>query len=378
MDYEIYIHIPFCKSKCSYCDFPSEAGKDNLMEAYTAALCREIIDRAPELREAGQVRSVYIGGGTPSVMPTPLMLQIVHTLRANLPIPYDTEFTVEMNPGTADVECMMALQTLGVNRVSFGAQSFKNELLKKIGRAHTAYDIRNAVKMARMALINNVNIDLMYGLPGQTLQDLKDSINEAIDVVSTHISIYGLTVEEGTPLAKAVEEGSIVLPDEDEVEAMYDYMVHRLSHVGFVRYEISNFARPGRESKHNLGYWQDVPYVGFGAAAHSYWKGWRTTNRRSMEEYIEAIAKGESPAEPEEEVTRERHMEEFCFLALRTAEGINKEKFRQTFGCEIGTVYETVLKDLQAKGWLLDEPERVRLTEQGMKLGNMAFAEFLL
>jgi len=348
------------------------------MQAYTAALCQEIMLRAPELQAEGEVRTIYIGGGTPSTLPTPMMLQIVRTLRSYLPVKREIEFTVEMNPGTADVECMMALQALGVNRVSFGAQSFKNELLQKIGRIHTAYDIRNAVKMARMALINNVNVDLMYGLPGQTLQDLKDSINEAIDVVSTHISIYGLTVEEGTPLAKSVAEGSIVLPDEDETEAMYDYMVHRLSHVGFVRYEISNFARPGRESQHNLGYWQDVPYVGFGAAAHSYWKGWRLTNKRQIEDYIGAIAKGVSPAEPEEEVTRERHMEEFCFLALRTAQGIDKAKFQATFDCELESVYATVLKDLQEKKWLVEKDGFVHLTPEGMKLGNQAFAEFLL
>lgn len=378
MDYSIYVHIPFCRSKCSYCDFPSEAGRENLMQAYAAALCQEILLKAPELRAAGQVRTIYIGGGTPSVLPTPLMLQIVRTLLTSLPVRSDVEFTVEMNPGTADVECMMALQAMGVNRVSFGAQSFNNDLLKKIGRIHTAYDIRNAVKMARMALINNVNVDLMYGLPGQTLQDLKDSINEAIDVVSTHISIYGLTVEEGTPLAKAVAEGSIVLPDEDETEAMYDYMVHRLSHVGFVRYEISNFSRPGRESQHNLGYWQDVPYVGFGAAAHSYWQGWRTVNKRDTEAYIAAIARGISPAEPEEEVTRDRHMEEFCFLALRTARGIDKAKFKETFDCEPESVYATVLKELQAKKWLVEEDNCIRLTPEGMKLGNQAFAEFLL
>ena len=268
--------------------------------------------------------------------------------------------------------------TGGVTRLSVGAQSFEDRLLARIGRIHTAQAIRDTVRWARAAGVTDVSLDLMYGLPGQTIEDVRRSVGTAIDLAPTHISVYGLTVEEGTPFAAEEAAGTLRLPAEEDTEAMYDYLTRILPRYGFARYEIANFARPGFMSRHNLSYWTDVPYAGFGAAAHSYWDGRRMVNEPDIAAYIAAVQSGRFPAREEEPATRKNQMEEFCFLALRTARGLSRAKFAAKFGCSLDSVYHATLQDLQAKGLLEEAADSVRLTERGMKFGNVAFRAFLL
>ncbi len=378
MDYGVYIHIPFCRQKCSYCDFPSVAGHETDMEPYADALCKELTAKGGALAAQGKASTIYIGGGTPTALPVPILARIIQTARTVIPTADELEFTVEANPGTVTLETMTMLSTLGVNRVSIGAQVFDDKILERIGRIHTAQDIRDAVRWARAALIVDVSVDLMYGLPGQTMEDLKWSVGSSMDLAVTHISVYGLTVEDGTPFAREQAAGTLELPGEDAEAEMYDYLAETLPKFGFRRYEISNYARHDFLCRHNLGYWQDRPYFGFGAAAHSYHDGLRTSNTRDVISYIKAVNSGEPTARTEETVTREKHLEEFCFLALRTAEGIDRERFAGIFGCEVESLYKESLRNLEDKGFLEATPTHFRLTPLGMKYGNQAFAAFLL
>ena len=378
MEYGLYIHIPFCKQKCAYCDFPSVAGHEADMEVYTDALCKELASKGKALSSQGKAMTLYIGGGTPTALPVPLLARVIQTAQAVIPMHTDAEITVEANPGTVTLETMTMLSTLGVNRVSIGAQVFDDAILKRIGRIHTSQDIRDAVRWARAALIVNVSVDLMYGLPGQTMDVLKWSVGSSMDLAVNHISVYGLTVEDGTPFAQEKENGTLDLPSDETEEEMYDYLAETLPKFGFSRYEISNYARHDFICRHNLGYWQDRPYFGFGAAAHSYHDGRRTANTKDVGAYIKAVNHGESPAHTEETVTREKHIEEFCFLSLRTAEGIDRKKFAETFGCKMESLYQKVIDDLKAKKFLEETPTHFRLTPVGMKFGNQAFSSFLL
>lgn len=288
------------------------------------------------------------------------------------------EFTIECNPGTIDEEKLSLLKSHAVTRLSFGVQTFHDDLLRRIGRIHTAEQARQAIRLARAAGFTNVNLDLMYGLPGETLAMLQSDIDEALALAPDHISIYGLQLEEGTAFWKMNEMGKLHLPDDDMTEAMYDLMTTALPAHGYARYEISNFARPGCESRHNLGYWQDQPYLGLGAAAHSYLDGIRYENTKDIAAYIDAIERGELPRTQEEPATRAIRMEEFAFLALRTARGIDKAAFQRKFGVPLVSVYADTIARMQKKGLLEETEESVHLTSKGVKYGNYVFSEFLL
>ncbi len=396
MRWGIYLHIPFCRQKCFYCDFPSFAGKESQMEAYTDALCQEIVVQGSLLREKrGQAAAekvawlqpgwpetaastVYIGGGTPTALSVPQLEQIIQTLRQEIPLSEELEFTLEANPGTVSAEQLIRLRELGVNRLSFGVQSFSDRLLKNIGRIHTARQAIEAIDLAKAAGFQNISLDLMYGLPGQTMDDLQRSLQQAVELDVQHISIYGLQLEEGTVFARQKEQGQLELPDEEVVEQMYDYMTEELPQQGYQRYEISNFAQPGFESRHNLGYWQDIPYVGLGAAAHSYWLGQRMEHVTDPASYIERMRAGKAVVRAEEPMTREIAMEEFAFLALRTIRGIDERAFAEKFGCTLREVYAESIQRMVSKGFLAENEGFVYLTVQGMKYGNQVFEAFLL
>lgn len=377
----IYAHIPYCVKKCAYCDFVSSAVGNSAareMQDYAAALRAEILREVPPLRARwGDVTTVYIGGGTPTVLPAECLTEILRTLIDAAGIPQ--ECTVEANPGTVDVHSLAQLRAAGANRLSLGVQSFDDRLLRAIGRIHTAEEARAAFHAARAAGFDNISLDLMYGLPTQTLDDLKTSINTALALAPEHISVYGLIVEEGTPLAAAEAQGRLTLPSEDAAEEMYDYLMEELPARGYARYEISNFARAGYESLHNRGYWRNVPYLGVGAAAHGYVDGVRWGNVADMHAYTRAIRAGASVRTPEDtERTRENAMEEYAFLALRTREGIDAADFSRTFGVDIDTVYGAVIEKYIVQGLLRRAENHVALTDAGMKLGNEVFAAFLL
>ena len=377
----IYAHIPYCVKKCAYCDFVSSAvGKSAAgeMKAYAAALRAEILREVPPLRARwGDAATVYLGGGTPTALPAQLLTEILRTLIDAAGIPQ--ECTVEANPGTVDEHSLAQLRTAGANRLSLGVQSFDDRLLRAIGRIHTAEEARAAFHTARAAGFDNISLDLMYGLPTQTLDDLKTSVNTALALAPEHISVYGLIVEEGTPLAAAEAQGRLTLPSEDAAEEMYDYLMEELPARGYARYEISNFARAGYESLHNRGYWRNVPYLGVGAAAHGYVDGVRWGNVADAHAYIRAIRAGASVRTPEDtERTRANAMEEYAFLALRTREGIDAADFSRTFGVDIDTVYGAVIEKYIVQGLLRRAENHVALTDAGMKLGNEVFAAFLL
>ena len=377
----IYTHIPYCVKKCAYCDFVSSAVGNSTareMQDYAAALRAEILHEVPPLRARwGDVTTVYIGGGTPTALPTELLTEILRTLIDAAGIPQ--ECTVEANPGTVDSDGLAQLRAAGANRLSLGVQSFDDRLLRAIGRIHTAEEAERAFRAARAVGFDNISLDLMYGLPTQTLDDLKTSVNAAIALMPEHISVYGLIVEEGTPFAAAEAAGQLTLPSEDAAEEMYDYLMEELPARGYVRYEISNFARAGYESRHNRGYWRNVPYLGIGAAAHGYVDGIRWGNEPDTESYIRAMQTGQSVRAPEDtERTRENAMEEYAFLALRTREGIDEADFRRTFGVGIDDVYGAVIGKYIMQGLLRRADGFVALTDAGMKLGNEVFAAFLL
>lgn len=376
----LYVHLPFCRQKCFYCDFPSYAGQEGRMAVYVEALLGELAREGAPLRAAwGPPRTVYLGGGTPTALPPALMERLLAGLREFLAAAPDAlEFTCECNPGTVDAAYLSLLRAGGVNRLSLGVQTFDDALLRRIGRIHTAAQARAAVRQARAAGFRNLSLDLMYGLPGQTLAGLEMSVRQALALAPQHISIYGLQVEEGTAFARAQAAGRLALPSDEESEAMYDYMTTALPVAGYARYEISNFARPGFESRHNLGYWQDVPYLGVGAAAHSYLDGQRYENPRGIEEYLAALRESGRARREEEPLTRATSMEEFAFLALRTARGIDRARFAARFGCELASVYADAIARMRARGFLEEDAQGVRLTPLGMKYGNWVFEAFLL
>ena len=374
----LYAHIPYCVKKCAYCDFVSAANAAAAeMEDYAAALRAEILREAPPLHALwGDVTTVYLGGGTPTALPAVLLTQILDIIHEVAGEPL--ECTVEVNPGTVDEEYLVQLRAAGVSRLSLGVQSFDDRLLRVIGRIHTAEEARAAARAARAAGFDNLSLDLMYALPTQTLADLKQSVNEALALAPEHISVYGLIVEEGTPFAAAEAAGRLALPDEDAAEEMYDYLMAELPARGYRRYEISNFAHAGYESRHNLGYWQNVSYLGIGAAAHSYVDGVRWGNETDTRAYIRAIRAGASVRTLEDaERTAANAMEEYAFLALRTAEGIDEADFQRTFGCAIDDVYSDVIVRYVEQKLLQRAGGHVFLTEAGMKLGNEVFGAFL-
>lgn len=375
MNQGIYIHIPFCVKKCFYCDFASAAGTSAEMEAYIEALCREI---AAVGQRQLRAETVYIGGGTPTSLPLFLLERLLRAVQQEFLLTGNVEYTVEANPGTVDMAKLSLLRQYGVNRISLGVQSFQNHLLRRCGRIHTAEDALKALTEIAAAGFENCSLDLIYGLPGQSLDDLKESLELALSQKIRHISVYGLQVEEGTVFFAQREAGKLILPEEDAAEEMYEYLCRVLPEHGYQRYEISNFAIPGFESRHNLRYWQNLPYIGLGAAAHSYDGNCRRENYADRSAYIEAVQACGRALSAEHVLTTAEKMEEFCFLALRTREGISARAFATLFGCTLESVYGEKISRLQQQGLLDKMEQQVFLTRDGMKFGNRVFMEFLL
>ncbi|MDR3348890.1 MAG: radical SAM family heme chaperone HemW [Acidaminococcales bacterium] len=363
----IYIHIPFCRQKCHYCDFPSYAGLSGLYGAYVDAVCAEISSDAVAFSPDA---TIFFGGGTPTVLAAEEIGRLAAALKAKGLWEGARERTIEANPGTINKPLLLKLRGMGFNRLSIGVQSFSDRLLKAIGRTHSAADALDAVKGAKEAGWENVGLDLMYGLPGQTMKDLRESVALAAELGLQHISVYGLAVGEGAALAKMLSCGETSLPDEETDAAMYEWVTGYLPRRGYRRYEIANYARPGHECRHNILYWQYRPYRGFGAAATSFDGKMRTTNPLSVPEYIN------SGAPESEEIGAADAMAEFAFMGLRQADGIDPADFRRLFGRDIYEVYGAAIAKNARKG-LLTAGERIALTETGMQFGNRVFLTFL-
>jgi len=326
----VYVHIPFCASRCSYCDFFSTLQLKDAGEDYVEAVVAEAAMRCDELR-GEQLRTLYLGGGTPSQLPLPLLERLVVGLKNVLVLESVEEFTIEANPDDVTAQWCAALRPLGVNRVSMGVQSFEDDILRDIGRRHNARQVGEAMENLHGVGITNVSIDLIYGLPGQTLESWTRTVEQAIVLNPKHISAYGLTYEEGTRLWHQRERGEVIeVPEENCIE-MYEVLVKLLQSAGFEHYEISNFALPGYHSRHNSSYWDETPYLGLGAAAHSYDGNIRRSNPCDLCEYISRIGSGKTACE-QEEMTRWERYDERVMLGLRTAAGVDAERLREDFG----------------------------------------------
>lgn len=353
-----------------YCDFYSISDGNFLFEKYVRAVCREI-----EMRRCDEkISSIYFGGGTPSILPVELIAKIFSTLVKNFKLDRNIEVTIEVNPGTVDEHYLEQLRKIGFNRISIGVQTFDDRLLKKIGRIHSSKNARDVIESARK-FFENISIDLMYSLPEQSLENLQDDLKIVTTLEIQHVSIYGLQIEENTPFFSM----NLDLPSEELSEQMYDLIMLELPRNNFHRYEISNFAKSGFESRHNLGYWSDVEYLGFGSSAHSYLKNDRLENISNVEEYINAIESGKIYQHSEDSLrTRNDLISEFCFLGLRKMTGINRTQFENKFGISIESIFSKQIDRLIRKQLLIADSESIRLTDLGFKFGNLAFEEFLL
>ncbi len=368
----IYIHIPFCTRKCRYCDFPSYAGADRYKAPYVQALCREIDAYTGDTK----ADTVYIGGGTPSLLAPAQIGAILSHVRRRMALTDDAEITVEANPDSMSRAYAAALFQAGVNRVSLGVQSFDDAVLSSLGRIHTARQGRQAVWDVRHSGIANISIDLMYGLPGQTLASVRQDLDEVAQLPVSHASMYSLIVEEHTVLEQALREKTTALPPADETDAMGQYIRGRMKDLGFSQYEISSYARRGYESRHNSKYWQYVPYVGFGVSAHSFDGAVRWANIANIPAYIQKAGRDDVRKEIVP-ISRRRAAEDYCFLALRMRRGIQRGDFKARFSSSVEAEFGPVLTRLLALKLLEETPSAYRLTALGRDYGNYVFSQFI-
>ena len=369
---EIYIHIPFCIRKCDYCDFLSGPSGPKEQADYVQALLREI--QAVEEGEGRSVSSIFIGGGTPSVLDERLLGDILKEIRNRFKMEEDAEITIEVNPGTANIGKLQAYREMGINRLSIGLQSPQDRELKILGRIHNYEQFLETYQEARTVGFDNINIDLMSAIPDQTYEGWVKNLRTVAELEPEHISADSLIVEEGTPFAAR----KLNLPDEDTEYNMYEATAQILKEYGFEQYEISNYARKGRECRHNVGYWTRQDYLGFGLGASSLYGKERFANTADMKKYLENSRNPEKIREKEPSLTREDEMAEFMFLGLRMTKGISKADFQKCFGCTIESVYGEVLEKYESMGLLLEQDGRIFLSREGIHVSNSIMAEFLL
>src|SRR3989440_1563507 len=377
----LYLHIPFCHTRCHYCDFNTYAGILPLRVPYVRALLTEIaatgtLARLPSGRPR-RSRTIFFGGGTPSLLSVAQITRILKACSSSFSIDEGAEITLEANPGTLSQEQLAELRSAGINRLSMGAQSFDAQLLKTLGRIHSPEEITQAMQYACAAGFTSINLDFMFGLPGQTMRHWQETLDQALALHSEHLSLYSLIIEEGTPFYTWAEEGRIIHGDEDLCADMYEYADERLQGEGYINYEISNWALPGHASRHNLTYWQNLPYLGLGAGAHSFFADKRFSNERDPQAYIQTLKNRQLPIVESETIERLQQMSETAFLGLRTAQGLHlptfEERFAESFASFVGNrlriVEEAGLLE-QADGWL-------RLSKHGRLLGNEVFMRLL-
>ena len=378
-DMGLYVHIPFCKQKCMYCDFPAYQNLQDYYETYVYALVQEMdlwVSEHPESKSK-PIDTIYFGGGTPTELSIQQLQMIVDKIKSTFTITDDCHMTIESNPGEIDLQYLTQLVKLGFNRISFGVQTFDDKALTMLHRSHNGEKAKQAVYEAKEAGFTDINIDLIYGLPRQTLEDIQHNLHIVKDLPINHISTYGLQVEVGTYLYHLVQKNLISIPSESIDEAMYDTMMEGLKNQGFERYEISNFAKDSFYSRHNLKYWHYVDYLGFGAGAHSFYEGIRRSNNRNVMPYIQAVDRYTMPTIDTETITVERAQEDFCFLALRTKWGLDEQKFEDRFGVSVHKLFGNILEDLVTKGLLEYQNGSYHLSSEGAKHGNYVFSQFI-
>lgn len=369
---ELYVHIPFCVRKCQYCDFLSGPSDEETKDRYIEALLKEI--RAAEHTEDYEIVSVFIGGGTPSALKAEAIASVMRTLQEKFFFCEDAEVTIEANPGTVDPEKLTIYRNVGINRLSLGLQSTDAEELKLLGRIHSYEEFLKSYEWAREAGFSNINIDLMFAIPGQTGEAWRQHLYQVAELNPEHISAYSLIIEEGTPFA----EQNLDLPDEDTEYQMYEDTAEILERYGYRQYEISNYAKQGYMCRHNAGYWQRLEYLGFGLGASSLYGGMRFSNTHQMQEYLK---ESRNPDQIRKDVTvlsRNEQIEEFMFLGLRMTEGISEKKFEENFDVRLMDIYGDILQKYEETGFMEHIETKWRLTRKGIHVSNHILADFLL
>lgn len=371
-DISLYIHIPFCKQKCAYCDFNSCSGMDKYMVDYAKALSKEM-----DTLQGYSFKTVFIGGGTPTYMSLEGWKYIAESF-SKLKLEKGAEITVEGNPGTFDREKLIFLKKMGVNRLSIGLQAWQNSHLRKLGRIHSVEDFVSGYNLARDVGFENINVDLMFGLPEQSMEQWKETLEKVVELNPEHLSCYGLIVEEATLFYRLNEENKLPLPSEDLERQMYGYTVEYLGDHGFMQYEISNYSKPGKECKHNLVYWNLGEYIGCGTAAHSYTDSKRYSNEEDIKKYIYKSNKNECLVVETYENSAEDNIEEFIFMGLRKMQGISKTDFSRRFQCSFESIYEQVFSKHIKNGNLINEGDMVYFSEGGISISNSVLSDFIL
>jgi oxygen-independent coproporphyrinogen-3 oxidase len=377
----LYLHVPFCHTRCYYCDFNTYAGLLPLREPYVRALLTEIalageLARWPDGARR-RTRTIFFGGGTPSLLSVEQIARLLAGCRGSFAVDEEAEISLEANPGTLDARQLQGLRATGINRLSLGAQSFDAGLLKALGRIHTPEEIVQAVRFAREAGFAALNLDFMFGLPGQTMRQWQETLDQALRLRPEHLSLYSLIIEEGTPFYTWTLEGRITPGDEDLCADMYEYAGERLQAEGYEQYEISNWALPGHQCRHNLTYWWNLPYIGLGAGAHSFFAGRRFSDERDPQVYIRRLKQGQWPLAESEEVTRDQEMSETAFLGLRTLPGLHLPTFARRFGVSFAEFVGERLRPVEQAGLLTREDDWLRLSPRGLLLGNEVFFRLL-
>jgi oxygen-independent coproporphyrinogen-3 oxidase len=371
----LYVHIPFCTSRCSYCDFATGLYESELAGRYVRAVIQEI--RSSNF--AGQrVDTIYFGGGTPSLLTPSQLDRILSALFARFAIDEATEITLEINPGSATPQTLRDFNRLGINRASFGAQTFDDAELAKLGRSHTASDTLKTFANLREAGFTNVSFDLIAGLPGQKLDQWKRNVEQALELTPEHLSFYLLEVHSGTPLAEHIRRGLQPAPDEDLAGVMYQWMLEQALRAGYEHYEISNLCRPNFHSRHNVKYWTGTPYYGFGCSSHSYdGKGCRWSNQRDVRQYVELVERDMSPVVEEQQLSLDEVRAEALFLGMRLMRGIDMRWYRESFGVDLRDEHAEDLDRFCKAGLLEFDGDLIRLTRNGALLSNEVFAAFV-
>jgi putative oxygen-independent coproporphyrinogen III oxidase len=370
-----YIHIPFCHHICHYCDFNKVFMKGQPVDEYLQSLEKEM--QLTVKGDPSVLETVFVGGGTPTALNEMQLEKLVVAIQNQLRVDKNTEYTFEANPGDLSKEKLAILKDAGVNRLSFGVQTFNDELLKRIGRSHRAKDVFESIDNAKAAGFENISVDLIYSLPGQTKKDVIESIHTALSLGLVHYSGYSLIIEPKTVFYNLMQKGKLTIPGEDAEAEMYETLMEQMELHGLHQYEISNFAVPGFESRHNLTYWNNEEYYGFGAGAHSYVNGMRQSNYGPLKKYMEPLAKDELPIMDAHQVSREEKIEEEMFLGLRKTEGVSVRHFQEKFNEDPLILFEKQISEWSQKGLLKTDKERILLTRQGRLLGNEVFQSFI-
>ena len=368
----LYVHIPFCSKKCNYCDFPSYANMEGYIDKYIDALCKEIASY-----NNYEYETVFIGGGTPTYLSSKQLFILLKEIN-KLKLKHDAEITIECNPGTVDDEKIRVLKEMGVNRISIGLQSTSNKLLENIGRIHTYEKFLDTYKSFRKMGFSNINIDLMYGLPGQSVEDYKKTLKDVISLNPEHISCYSLIVEENTPFYKMYKEHKLSLPKEEEEREMTYLGNSLLKDNNYLKYEISNFSKVGLECRHNIVYWETKEYIGCGLGAHSYLNGARFSNVLSLEKYIDLISCGKSPTEEIHKNNILDDMEEYMFMGLRMIKGVSISEFNKRFNKSIFDVFKGVISKYEGLNLLRIDGDMIFLSERGLEVSNVIMRDFIL